>query len=69
MAVETSDGEWEIGREDGGGNVGVEGKTKVAISLERKILVPKDEDEPMRGMVSGKGEDGHVRQMDTRISS
>ena len=43
VAVETENG-WEIRWEDKNGDIGVEGKRKLTVSLERKMLEPSEEE-------------------------
>ena len=44
VAVETGDG-WEVRWEDGNGDIGVKGKTRLTVSLERKMLDTTEEEE------------------------
>ena len=55
VAVEADDG-WEIRWEDEDGNAGAEGRQKLIISLERKMLEPKERDKPDHAR-AGEGED------------
>ena len=66
VAVEGADG-WEIRWEDDDGNVGLEGKSKLTVSLERKMLDPKQEDKPLHARANEREEDGQVRQTTTNI--
>ncbi len=66
VAVETEDG-WEIRWEDEDRNVGVGGRSKVTVSLERKMLQPKEEDKPIHARASVIEDDSQVRQMNTNI--
>lgn len=43
VAVETENG-WEIRWEDKNGDIGAEGKRKLTVSLERKMLGPTEEE-------------------------
>ena len=66
VAVEVIDG-WEIRWEGQDGNVGVEGRQKLPISLERKMLEPKEEDEPKHVRASEREDDIQVRRTKTDI--
>lgn len=65
VAVE-ADGGWEIRWEDENGNAGVEGRRKLTVSLERKMLEPREEDEPDLARTSER-EDDHVKRTNTNI--
>lgn len=66
VAVE-ADGGWEIRWEDEDGNVGVEGRQKLTISLERKMLEPKEEDKPDYARASEREDDHQVKRTNTNI--
>lgn len=66
VAVEADDG-WEIRWEDDSGNVGVEGRRKLTISLDRKMLEPKEEDKPDHARINEGEVDNQVRRTDTNI--
>ncbi|CAF9919259.1 hypothetical protein IMSHALPRED_004566 [Imshaugia aleurites] len=65
VAVEAGDG-WEIRWEDEDGNAGVEGRRKVTISLERKMLEPKEEDKPFHARAEERDDD-QVKRTNTNI--
>ena len=65
VAVEAGDG-WEIRWEDEDGNAGVEGRRKVTISLERKMLEPKEEDKPIHARAEERDDD-QVKRTNTNI--
>lgn len=58
VAVETDTG-WELRWEDEGGNPGVEGKTLLRVSLDRKMLEPAKDD--AHAVDAGKGEEMEKR--------
>ena len=66
VAVEADDG-WEIRWEDGDGNVGVKGSLKLTVSLERKMLEPKEEDKPVDARITTAEDDNQVRPTITNI--
>ena len=66
VALEAADG-WEIRWEDDDGKVGVEGRRKLTISLERKMLEPKEEDKPLHARAIAGEDNNHVRRTDTNI--
>lgn len=66
VAVEADDG-WEIRWEDEDGNVGVDGRRKLTISLERKMLEPKEEDKPVHARASAAEDNNHVTRTETSI--
>lgn len=65
VAVEGDDG-WEIRWEDEDGNVGVEGRGKLTVSLERKMLEPKEDDKPIHAR-AGAIDDDRMRRTNTNI--
>ena len=68
VAVEGDDGWWEVRWEDGDGGAGVVGgKRMLRVSLERKMLEPREEDEPYDARAGGEGNDGQVRRTDTNV--
>ena len=60
VAVEGRDG-WEIRWEDEDGRVGVEGRVKLTVSLERKMLEPKEEDKPVHDRANALEEYNQIR--------
>lgn len=66
VAVEASDG-WELRWEDSDGHISVEGSPKLTVSLERKMLEPKEEDKPVHARASDKAEDNQVRRTSANI--
>lgn len=66
VAVEADDG-WEIRWEDKDGNAGAEGRQKLIVSLERKMLEPKEEDEPDHASASEREDDKQVKRTTTNI--
>ena len=66
VAVEADDG-WEIRWEDEDGNIGVEDRRKLTVSLERKMLEPKEEDKPDHARAVGRDAGNHVERTDTNI--
>ena len=66
VAVEADEG-WEIRWEDDSGNVGVEGRPRLTISLERKMLEPKEEDIPEHARASEREDDKQITRTDTNI--
>ena len=66
VAVE-ADGAWEIRWEDVDGNAYVEGRRKLTISLERKMLQPKEEDKPIHARAREREYDDRSKRTDTNI--
>ena len=66
VAVEADDG-WEIRWEDEDGNIGVEDRRKLTVSLERKMLEPKEEDEPDHARASERDTGNHVERTDANL--
>lgn len=66
VAVEV-DGGWEIRWEDEDGNAGLEGRRKLTVSLERKMLEPKEEDKPHHARASGREDDDQVTRTNTKV--
>ena len=66
VAVEADDG-WEIRWEDEDGNIGVEDRRKLTVSLERKMLEPKEEDKPDHARDVERDTGNHVERTDTNI--
>ena len=66
VAVEGDDG-WEIRWEDEDRNIGVKGSLKLTVSLERKMLEPKEEDKPVDARTTTLKDDSKVRRTDTNI--
>ena len=61
-------GGWEIRWEDDDRNVGVQGSSKLTVSLERKMLDPKEDDKPIHARADEREEDDdQVRQTTTNI--
>ena len=66
VAVEADDG-WEIRWEDENGNIGVEDRRKLTVSLERKMLEPKEEDKPDNARAVERDTGNHAERTDTNI--
>lgn len=66
VAVET-DGGWEIRWEDEDGKIGVEGKRYLTVSLERKMLKPKEEDKPGHARTSRREDDNQAKRTNMNI--
>lgn len=66
VAVETDDG-WEIRWEDEDRNIGVKGSLKLTVSLERKMLEPKEEDKPVDARTTTVEDDKQARRTNTNI--
>lgn len=67
VAVETGGG-WEIRWEDEDGNAGGEGRRRrLMVSLDRKMLEPKEEDEPDLARAREREDDDQVRRTNTNI--
>ena len=66
VAVEGDEG-WEIRWEDGDGEVGGDGRRKVRVSLERKMVDGEEGDESVRAGGGAGGDDGCVRRTDTNV--
>ena len=66
VAVEGNDG-WEIRWEDEDRNIGVKGSLKLTVSLERKMLEPKEEDKPVDARTTTAEDDKQVRRTNTDI--
>lgn len=66
VAVEADDG-WEIRWEDEDGNIGVEDRPKLTVSLERKMLEPGEEDKPDHARAVQRDASNHVERTDTNI--
>ena len=66
VAVE-ADGGWEIRWEDEDGNIGVEDRRKLTVSLERKMLAPKEEDKPDDARAVERDTGNRVERTDTNI--
>ena len=66
VAVEGTDG-WEIRWEDEDRNIGVKGSLKLTVSLERKMLEPKEEDKPVDARTTTAEDDKQVRRTNTNI--
>ena len=66
VAVEADDG-WEIRWEDEDRNIGVKGSLNLTVSLERKMLEPKEEDKPVDARTTTTKNDNQVRRTDTNI--
>ncbi|KAM0806421.1 hypothetical protein BDR22DRAFT_816612 [Usnea florida] len=66
VAVETDDG-WEIRWENEDGNIGVEDRRKLTVSLERKMLEPKEEDKPDHARAVQRDTSNHAERTDTII--
>ena len=66
VAVEADDG-WEIRWEDEDRNVGVKGGLKLTVSLERKMLEPKEEDKPVDARTTTVEDDKQPRRTNTNI--
>ena len=66
VAVEANDG-WELRWEDSDGHINVEGSPKLTVSLERKMLEPKEEDKPVHARASDREEDNQVRRTSANI--
>lgn len=66
VAVEVDD-EWEVRWEDEDENAGVEGKPKLIISLERKMLQPKDEGTPGHAKAGEREDNIQVKDTKTNI--
>lgn len=66
VAVEADDG-WEIRWEDEDGNIGVEARRKLTVSLERKMLEPKEEDTPDHARAVDRDTGNRVERTDTKI--
>ena len=66
VAVEADDG-WEIRWEDEDRNIGVNGSLRLTVSLERKMLEPKEEDKPVDTRTTIVKDDNQVRRTNTNI--
>ena len=66
VAVEADDG-WEIRWEDEDRNIGVKGSSKLTVSLERKMLEPREEDKPVDARTTTAEDDNQVRRTNTNI--
>ena len=67
VAVQT-DGGWEIRWEDEDQNIDVNGSLRLTVSLERKMLEPKEEDKPVDTRTTiVKEDDNQVRRTNTNI--
>ena len=66
VAVEGNDG-WEIRWEDDDGSVGIKKSPKLTVSLERKMLEPKEEDRPVHAKSSYREDDNQPRRTNTNI--
>ena len=66
VAVEADDG-WEIRWEDEHRNIGVKESLKLTVSLERKMLEPKEEDKPVDARTTTTKDDNQVRRTDTNV--
>ena len=66
VAVEADAG-WEIRWEDEDGNIGVEDRRKLTVSLERKMLEPMEEDKPGHARAVERDTGNHVERTDTNI--
>ena len=66
VAVEADDG-WEIRWEDEDRNIGVKGSSKLTVSLERKMLEPREEDKPVDARTITAEDDNQVRRTNTNI--
>lgn len=66
VAVEANDG-WELRWEDNDGHINVEGGPKLTVSLDRKMLVQKDEDKPVHSRASEREDNSQVRRTNTNI--
>ena len=66
VAVEADDG-WEIRWEDEDGNIGVKGSLKLTVSLERKMLEPKEDDKPVDARTTTVEDDKKARRTNTNI--
>ena len=66
VAVEADDG-WEIRWEDEDRNIGVKGSSKLTVSLERKMLEPREEDKPVDARTTTAEDDNQVRWTNTNI--
>lgn len=67
VAVEADDG-WEIRWEDDDGKLGVDGRRKLTVSLERKMVEAKEEDKPVHARASAGDDNYDVRRTDTNIT-
>ena len=66
VAVEGDNG-WEIRWEDEDRNIAVRGSSKLTVSLERKMLEPKEEDKPVDARTTTTEDDNQVRRTNTNI--
>ena len=66
VAVEEDDG-WEIRWEDEDRKIGLQGSSKLAVSLERKMLEPKEEDLPVHARTTTIEDGNQVRRTNTNI--
>ena len=66
VAVEGDDG-WEIRWEDEDRNIGGKGGSKLTVSLERKMLEPKEEDKAINTRTTVAEDDNQVRRRSTNI--
>lgn len=66
VAVEGDDG-WEVRWEDEDGKAGVERRQKLTISLERKMLEPREEEKPYHARAGEREDDQQTKRTNTNI--